>query len=197
MNNSLAKLLAYIEPKIANIGDARIEVKSLSEVLKTILEIVELGRHSYLEILDYYDQDFIIRSLKLCGNNSDNLISKYKSTKYLLENQNKDIVELPQFKDATKFIENLINYLNDLSLRIKSEYQEKSDNLKELELFNKYYLVLKSSSIFIVDADEFLLFLEKLNLSLEDRLKILIYANKCNIKKYFHKRKTKYFKINK
>ncbi len=183
MDNSLAKLLACIEPKIANIGDARVEVKSLNEVLKTISEIVELGKNSYLEILDYYDQDFIIRSLKLCQN-SDNLISKYKSTKYLLENQNEDIGELPQFKEATKFMQDLINYLSDLCLSIKNEYQEKSSNLQELELFNKYYLVLKTDSIFVTDADEFILFLEKLNLTLDDRLNILIHVNRCNIKNY-------------
>ena len=83
----MAKLLAYIEPRIVDIGINRVEIKSLSEVLKTMNEIVELGKRSYLEILDYYDQDFIKRSLKVHNKNSDEVIKKYQTTKYLLENQ--------------------------------------------------------------------------------------------------------------
>ncbi len=184
MDNSLAKLLACVEPKIANIGMKRMEVKSLSEVYKTITEIVECGNRSYLEILDYYDQDFIIRSLKLNDKDADNLITKYKTTKYLLENQDKDLEELPQYKEATEFMEFLKTYLNELCERIKKEYETKSDSLNELELLNKYYLVLKNDSIFVQDADEFLVFFDKIELNLEDRLKILIHVNKSNIKNY-------------
>ena len=128
VNNSLAKLLAYIEPKIANIGENRVEIKSLSEVLKTITEIVELGKKSYLEILDYYDQDFIIRCLKIYNETNDDLISKYKSCKYLLENQDNNMKELPQYQDAIKYMDFLINYLNELWQKVTEEYNLKSDN---------------------------------------------------------------------
>ena len=184
MNNSLAKLLAYIEPKIANIGENRVEIKSLSEVLKTITEIVELGKKSYLEILDYYDQDFIIRCLKIYNETNDDLISKYKSCKYLLENQDNNMKELPQYQDAIKYMDFLINYLNELWQKVTEEYNLKSDNLKVQELFNKYYLILKTDNVFIEDALEFLEFLQKMELNLEDRYEILLYVNRCNIKNY-------------
>lgn len=184
MNNSLAKLLAYIEPKIANIGENRVEIKSLSEVLKTITEIVELGKKSYLEILDYYDQDFIIRCLKIYSKANDNLISKYKSTKYLLENQDKNMKELPQYQEAIKYMEFLVNYLNELWQNVTQEYQTKSDNLKHQELLNKYYLILKADNVFITDSEEFIALLNSIELSLEDRYEILLYVNRSNIKNY-------------
>ena len=184
VNNSLAKLLAYIEPKIANIGENRVEIKALSEVLKTITEIVELGKKSYLEILDYYDQDFIIRCLKIYNETNDDLISKYKSCKYLLENQDNNMKELPQYQDAIKYMDFLINYLNELWQKVTEEYNIKSDNLKNQELLNKYYLILKSDNVFIKDALEFIDFLNKVEFTLEERYEILLYVNRYNIKNY-------------
>ena len=183
MNNSLAKLLACIEPKITNIGENRVELKSLNEVLKTMTELVELSKTSYLEILDYYDQDFIIRCLRLYNEETD-IISKYKTSKYLLENQDNNMKDMPQYQEALRFMEFLINYLNELWLKIKDEYNSKSESLKIQELFNKYYLILKNENVFINDVDEFLDFLNNLDLSLEDRFQILLYVNKCNIKNY-------------
>ncbi len=184
MNNSLAKLLASIEPKITNIGENRVELKALNEVLKTMNELVELGKISYLEILDYYDQEFIIRCLRLYNEDSDPIITKYKTTKYLLENQDNVMKELPQYQEALRFMEFLINYLNELWLKIKDEYKIKSDNLLNQELYNKYYLILNTDNIFIKDVDDFLEFLSKFNLDLNSRLDILLYINRCNIKNY-------------
>ena len=81
MNDSVLRLLANIEPRISKIQENRIEIKSLSEVYKTISEIIELGKKSYLEILDYYDQEFIIRCIKIHGRNTKNLINKYKTSR--------------------------------------------------------------------------------------------------------------------
>ena len=184
MDNSLAKLLAYIEPRIVDIGINRVEIKSLSEVLKTMNEIVELGKRSYLEVLDYYDQDFIIRSLKIHNKNSDEIIKKYQTTKYLLENQDESMQELPQYKEAIEYMDFIISYLNDLCEEIKEEYQVKNANLEQQELFNKYYLVLKGDHIFVPDADEFINLFKNSGISLEDWLSILLYVNKCNSKIY-------------
>ena len=72
MNDSLAKLLAYIEPIILNIHDNRIEVKALKSVYDSIKELIELGKNSYLDILEYYDQDFIVKAIKIKSSNVKN-----------------------------------------------------------------------------------------------------------------------------
>ena len=51
MNDSLKKLLTYIEPKILNIQDKRVEILSLGDSYKTLKEIVDLGQNSYRDIL--------------------------------------------------------------------------------------------------------------------------------------------------
>ena len=182
MNDSVLRLLANIEPRISKIQENRIEIKSLSEVYKTISEIIDLGKKSYLEILDYYDQEFIIRCIKIHGRNTKNLINKYKTSRYLLKNRDKNMQELPQFKDSILYMESLFKYLYSLYEKIKIEYTEKSDNLKTQELLSKYYIILKKESIFIEDSEEFLTFLDLAEIDNADRLNILIFINKCNVK---------------
>ena len=92
--------------------------------------------------------------------------------------------ELPQYQDAIKYMDFLINYLNELWQKVTEEYNLKSDNLKNQELLNKYYLILKSDNVFIKDALEFIDFLNKVEFTLEERYEILLYVNRCNIKNY-------------
>ena len=185
MNDSLAKLLAYIEPIILNIHDNRIEVKALKSVYDSIKELIELGKNSYLDILEYYDQDFIVKAIKIKSSNvENNWISKYETSKYLLKNQNSNLKDLPQYKEAIQFMETLFTYLCNLYQEISLEYESKNDNLQQQELFNKYYILFRKNNIFITDIWEFLTFLDLTKISLEEKLDILIFVNKCNIKNY-------------
>ena len=110
-DNSLLKLLADVEPKIQDIEENRIEVKALKDVLTTLNELVNGGNMSYDEILDFYDQDFIFKAIKIGNVDSDTLINKYKSSKYLLKNKDSKIKELPQYKESMNYIDSLYQYL--------------------------------------------------------------------------------------
>ena len=185
MIDSLAKLLAYIDPIILNIHDNRIEVKALKSVYDSIKELIELGKNSYLDILEYYDQDFIVKAIKIKSSNvENNWISKYETSKYLLKNQNSNLKDLPQYKEAIQFMETLFTYLCNLYQEISLEYESKNDKLQQQELFNKYYILFRKNNIFITDILEFLTFLDLTKISLEEKLDILIFVNKCNIKNY-------------
>lgn len=183
-DNSLTKLLAVVEPKIQNIEDNRIECSSLKKVQETMSELIELGKISYQDIFNFYDQDFIYKAIKVGNDNSDLLIKKYESSKYLLENKNDDLKELPQFKEAIVYMEQLYQYLYGLNEKIKLDYENKQESLKIQELQNKYYNILKKDNIFVKDIDEFLTFIDLNKLDIIDRLNILIQINKSNIKNY-------------
>ena len=184
IDNSLDKLLEEVEPKIRNIEENRIEELSLKDVYETIQTLVELGGQSYNEIFDFYDQDFIFKAIKIGNSNANDLIDKYKSAKYLLKNDNQSFKELPQFKESVDFMEALYKYLYGLNEKIKLDYESKSENLKIQELLNKYYNLLNRDNIFIKDIEEFLTFLDLNKLSIEERINILIFINKCNLKTY-------------
>ena len=64
MNDSLVKLLAYIEPKILDIQDKRKELLDLESSYKVLKEIIDLGENSYQDIINFYDQNFILNCIK-------------------------------------------------------------------------------------------------------------------------------------
>ena len=186
MNDDLAKLLEVIEPKIRSIEEDRVEIKSLSEVAKTMDSLIEKATDSYKNIIDFEDQNFIIRAIKI-GNfseNIDQMIDKYNSSKYLLKSDNQMLSELPQFKDAIDFVQYLYKYLYGLNEKIQKEYEDKVEILNVKEILNKYYNLLRKDKIFIKDIDEFLMFLDLVNISVESRKNILLLINKYNIKNY-------------
>ena len=183
-DNSLAKLLYSIEPKIQNIEENRIELKALKDVYETILELTSEGEKSYDEILDFYDQEFIFRAIKIGNSNASELIDKYKSSRYLLKNKNPNLQELPQFKDAINYIQSLYQYLYGLCQKIRKDYEYKTEKLNLQEIYNKYYNLLKKDDIFIKDIDDFLMFLDLNEISISDKLNILILINKFNLKNY-------------
>lgn len=184
MNDSLVKLLAYIEPKILDIQDKRKELLDLESSYKVLKEIIDLGENSYHDIINFYDQNFILNCIKTSNDTYLNNLDLYKSSKYLLKSNNQDLLELPQYKEAINYIEKLFTYLIELYNLTKKKYENLKDELEQLEILNKYYLIFSKNNIEINDIDEFLLFLQLVDISLNDKLNVLIQVVKFNVRTY-------------
>ena len=184
MNDSLKKLLTYIEPKILNIQDKRVEILSLGDSYKTLKEIVDLGQNSYRDILEFYDQDFIIRCIKISNDNYINDLELYKSSKYLLRKNDSNLLELPQYKQAISYMERLFTYLIDLYHQTKLDYDNLKEELEKLEILNKYYLLFTKENFFVDDIEEYLLFMQLVDIPEIDKLNLLILVSKFNVKTY-------------
>ncbi len=184
MNDSLKKLLTYIEPKILNIQDKRVEILSLGDSYKTLKEIVDLGQNSYRDILEFYDQDFIIRCIKISNDNYINNLDLYKSSKYLLRKNDSNLLELPQYKQAISYMERLFTYLIDLYHQTKLDYDNLKEELEKLEILNKYYLLFTKENFFVDDIEEFILFMQLVDIPEIDKLNLLILVSKFNVKTY-------------
>lgn len=181
MNDSLSKLLNYIEPKILDIQDKREEMLSLKNNYNILKDLIESGEKSYYDVINFYDQDFILKCLDNLGNNSKDM---FLSSKYLLKNKDENLLELPQYKSAIIYMEKLFTYFNDLYLKIKLKYDSLEEEIKKLELLNKYYLLFKKNNFLILDIEEFLMFLQFVDISLEDKYKILILIAKFDVKEF-------------
>lgn len=184
MNDSFAKLLAYIEPKILDIQDKRKELLDLESSYKILKEIIDLGENSYHDIINFYDQNFILNCIKISNDTYLNNLDLYKSSKYLLKSNNQDLLELPQYKEAINYIEKLFTYLIELYNLTKKKYENLKEELEQLEILNKYYLIFSKNNIIIDDIDEFLLFLQLVDISLKDKLNVLIQVVKFNVRTY-------------
>ena len=195
IDNSLAKLLDNIEPKILNIEENRVELKSLKSVLRTMEELIEDAKDSYREILNFYDQDFIKRAIMINNSNYDKIIQKYDSSKYLLKTDDSKLKELPQYQEALTFMDDLYGYLYGLYESIKLDFQDKKEKMELQELLNKYYLILKKDKIFIRDVDEFLVFIELNNLNIEDRINIYKLVIDSNLNQYLKTSEIKFDNI--
>ena len=184
IDDSLKKLLEEIEPKVRNIEDKRVELKALSEVYKTMQELIDASNNSYNELFNFYDQDFIIRSIKIGNENHKELIKKYESAKYLLKNNDEYLQQLPQYQESLNYMDSLYQYLFGLFENIKIDYVSKSENLEIQELLNKYYRILTRDTIFIENVEEFFEFIELCKLDDEDKYNIYKFISKVNIKQY-------------
>lgn len=184
MNDSLVKLLAYIEPKILDIQDKRKELLDLESSYKVLKEIIDLGENSYHDIINFYDQNFILNCIKTSNDTYLNNLDLYKSSKYLLKSNNQDLLELPQYKEAINYIEKLFTYLIELYNLTKKKYEDLKEKLEQLEILNKYYLIFSKNNIEINDIDEFLLFLQLVDIPLSDKLNVLIQVVKFNVRTY-------------
>ena len=184
MNDSLVKLLAYIEPKILDIQDKRKELLDLESSYKVLKEIIDLGENSYQDIINFYDQNFILNCIKTSNDTYLNNLDLYKSSKYLLKSNNQNLLELPQYKEAINYIEKLFTYLIELYNLTKKKYEDLKEELEQLEILNKYYLIFSKNNIEINDIDEFLLFLQLVDIPLSDKLNVLIKVVKFNVRTY-------------
>ncbi len=184
MNDSLVKLLAYIEPKILDIQDKRKELLDLESSYKVLKEIIDLGENSYQDIINFYDQNFILNCIKTSNDTYLNNLDLYKSSKYLLKSNNQNLLELPQYKEAINYIEKLFTYLIELYNLTKKKYDDLKEELEQLEILNKYYLIFSKNNIEINDIDEFLLFLQLVDIPLSDKLNVLIKVVKFNVRTY-------------
>ena len=184
IDNSLIKLLENIEPKIQNIEENRIELKELKAVRKTMNELIESAKDSYQNIIDFYDQDFIMRAIKIKNSDYKKLIDKYNSSRYLLKTDNSNLKELPQYQEALSFMDYLYQYLYGLYESINMDFKIKKENLEIQEIFNKYYGLLSKDNIYIKDIDEFLTFIELNNIENQDRVNLYKLVINSNLKRY-------------
>ena len=134
MNDSLVKLLAYIEPKILDIQDKRKELLDLESSYKVLKEIIDLGENSYHDIINFYDQNFILNCIKTSNDTYLNNLDLYKSSKYLLKSNNQDLLELPQYKEAINYIEKLFTYLIELYNLTKKKYEDLKERINGLDI---------------------------------------------------------------
>lgn len=185
IDNSLTKLLEDIEPKVQDIEENRVELKDLKSVQSTMEELIESAKESCQEIINFYDQDFIMRAIKIKNSNYNDVIKKYNSSKYLLKINDSKLKELPQYLDALDFMDFLYKYLYDLYESINLDYKIKREKLEVQELLNKYYIILNKDEIYVKDIDEFLTFIELNKVSDEDRINIYKKIIECNAKQYF------------
>lgn len=126
------------------------------------------------------DQELIIDAVK----DIDSTVKEYEAACYLVDSTEESVVNLPQYRNARIYLENLINYLKMIRDRLKEETQGLKDNCSKMHISKKYYEILQEDEPFIQDISEFIELLDRENVIDNERRKILSFVIKNNVKNY-------------
>ena len=131
----------------------------------------------------YADQDLIINCLEKINSNKDD----YDASCYLLKSDDSSVKQLPQYEKAYSLINDIIEYFKLYKAELIVNNNELEKECQDKEIAKKYYDLFLSDSILINDTEEFCQFLDKCQLTDEDRINVLIYTLKNNVQKYTKK----------
>ncbi len=187
MNESISKLTELLKPTIIDLDDGLNELSIKKNNLFEIGELIKEVGDDIKKIANYKNQNLIIDNLK----NINTTEKEYKASCYLINSNDKNIQSLPQYIESSNYLERLINYF-------KKEYEELALDVSELEVvcnekkLNKKYLeIFNLESPFVDDTDEFTEFLKEKELTNNDKINLLIYVIKNNIKGYLKEERVK------
>ena len=180
MDNSVKKLVGLLEPLIYDLDDEKRHLVERREELENVSRMLAYTKDNLDMVGIYADQNLILDSLPRINSDKE----KYKASCYLLKSENEDVKKLPQYEEAYNLISDIIEYfkLYKAELIVETNDLEKTCNEKEIE--KKYHNILVDPNPFISDVEEFNEFIDKHEISSEDKINILMYVLENNIKEY-------------
>ena len=183
MDNSVKKLVDLLEPLILNLDSEKKVLDDKKQELENVSRLLAYTKDNLDMVGIYADQDLIINNLYRIDSNKD----EYRASCYLLNSENQNIKQLPQYEEAYNLISDIIECFKLYKAELIVETQELEKVYHEKEIDKKYYNIFSNNSLFVDDIQEFTNFLDKHNLTNEDKINILIYTIKNNYNKYTKK----------
>ena len=180
MNEYVKKLTNDLEPLIYDLDDKLMELELKKEKLESVSRMLAYVNGDVNMVGVYADQDLIIDSLEKINSNKD----EYRASCYLLRNEDENIKNLPQYREANLYILGLINYFKMFKGELSSEIQELERVCREKEVDKKYYQLLNENTPLIENVTEFADFIEKHLTTDEERINLLKFAINSNLTNY-------------
>lgn len=180
MSEIVKKMLELMEPTVNNIDEKNEELIVKQGYLETIEKLVNAIGDDDMKIFDYENQDLVESLLVNIGSN----VSEYKANEYILKSSISEVVHLPQYDIAKRYLESFDHYIKKLFKECSEEYQRLCDEYQNLELVNKYYLMFRDNEVFVNDMDELQKLFDNFDLKLSEKNRILVYILKENNKTY-------------
>ncbi len=180
MSDYIRRLLVLLESLIYNLDEKIRELDYKKEILEKVSRFVAYTNGDVHLVGIYADQEVIIDNLENIGSNKD----EYKACCYLLKNDDGNIRGLPQYEQATAYINNLINYFKKSKADLMNEIQNLEIECKRKKIEKKYYDMLSNNNLYVTDIEEFEKFLDEHEISKDDKIQLILFAIKRNIEKY-------------
>ena len=128
----------------------------------------------------YEDDKLILAALKDLNSTK----SEYDAACYLLESNDENVLNLPQYRTARSYLESLINYLKNCRDIVKAEKESLEKECNDMELNKKYFEILSCDEPFVQNIDEFIDLLNKRDVHDFEKAEILFDIIKSNVSNY-------------
>ena len=172
MNDFINKLIVSLEPTILDLDEKlnllEEEKKNLNELTSLLAEV----GNDVEKVGKYPNQELIISRLDLIKSNE----KEYKACCYLLNSEDKSVRSLPQYTEASNYIERFINVLRKREEELKLELSDLETVCNSKRLNKKYLEVFKNDNPIIYDPEEFENFIKNQELSNDEKVDILLYT---------------------
>ena len=180
MDNGVRKLIELLEPLIYNIDEDKRYLAERKKELENVSRMLAYTKDNFDMVGIYADQDLILSSLpRICSNKDE-----YRASCYLLNSENENVKQLPQYEKAYNLISDIIEYFKLYKAELIVETNELEEKCLEKEKDKKYYNIFSNSDPYVLDVDEFNEFIDSVDLSKEDKINILVYVINNNYKQY-------------
>lgn len=180
MKDFVKRLTNELEPLIADLPEKSRTLELKKEELENVSRFLAYVNGDVHLVGIYANQDIIVDSFDKLNTNKD----EYKASCYLLESEDNNVKNLPQYKKAYDYNLNIINYFKDLKSTLLNEIDELEVVCKEKHLEEKYYQILSGDSPYVDEPEEFTKFLNCHNVSDEDKIELMLYILNNNVAKY-------------
>ena len=180
MCDFIKKFLACLGIIIVDIDSQKEELDKLKKELDSVNDFLDYVSTDVKKIGKYLNQKLIHQNLI----NISSDVSEYDAMVYLIETDNPSIQKLPQYQNALKYMQNILKYFQNVSSNLSSEYKEVRDKYQYKSLSKKYYDLFQKEDMCVEDYNEFVDFFLTIELSNEERQKILGYVIKKNVDYY-------------
>ncbi len=180
MDNSVRKLTMMLEPLVSDLDDQKRLLEERKEELENVSRLVAYTKDNVDMVSVYADQDLIMDNLFKIYCDKD----EYKASCYLLQSEDENVKCLPQYEKAHDLVCDIVEFFKLYKAELGVETQDLKKSCEEKEIEKKYYDIFKSDEPHVEDVNEFKMMLDNHDMSNEDKIEILLYTIKSNLKNY-------------
>ena len=180
MNDLVKKLVTRLGESFTNLEEQEKEFNIQNEKLSEYNKLLDFVSGDAKKINKYEDQKLILNAVS----EIDSTKEEYDAACYLLESNDDNVINLPQYRNSRIYLETIINYLNGTKDKIKNTVDELNSDCTDMRFNKKYYEILNNDYPFVEDIDEFEKLLDKEDIQIDDRFEIISFIIKSNVNHY-------------
>lgn len=180
MNEIVNKLISLLKPTIKDLDEVKKDLSCKTKTLNDVIDMLDKINNDVTKVPKYANQELILSNL----NNINTTEREYNACCYLLNSEKKDIKSLPQYIEASNYIERLINYFKKMEEELALSVSELEVVCNEKSLNKKYYEIFNSECPVVDNTEEFRELIDKQELTNSEKINLLIYTINSNLNSY-------------